>query len=401
MTRHHPRARVFAVHLPALVPWLLLCACAPSDDGPAAFAQRDSAGIAIIESVRPAWGDSAHWQVHPEPVVDLAESGTAAAHDFYRVLDVRRFSDGSLVVANRGSNEIRKFSADGSFIGSAGGYGEGPGEFANMQQIDPAGDSLLVLDWDGRMTLFGPDLTLVRTLWPNDDVSEMHYLGDGLMVTEVVVPDIEGVGLVRHRGVLVVFDLEGEGGDSIGWTFGHEEYVTDILSSRPLFGKNSLLDTHGDRIFLGSSDHMQVEEINARGDTLRVLRIPDFPLSLSAEQVEAERNARFDIPLPQGVTSLPPPFVAAIEGMPSPERRPAYANMLVDPMGAVWLLPHRGFSEEGGPEDWQVLGPNGNWLGSVEIPEGFRVTELGTDEVLGVWTDELDVQHPQVLRLSR
>ncbi len=125
------------MHLPALVPWLLLCACAPSDDGPAAFAQRDSAGIAIIESVRPAWGDSAHWQVHPEPVVDLAESGTAAAHDFYRVLDVRRFSDGSLVVANRGSNEIRKFSADGSFIGSAGRRRPGAGRVGEHAADQP------------------------------------------------------------------------------------------------------------------------------------------------------------------------------------------------------------------------------------------------------------------------
>lgn len=38
---------------------------------------------------------------------------------------------------------------------------------------------------------------------------------------------------------------------------------------------------------------------------------------------------------------------------------------------------------------------------SVEIPEDFRVTEIGVDEVLGVWTDEMDVQHPQVRRLRR
>ncbi|MCY3703980.1 MAG: hypothetical protein OXH08_00520 [Gammaproteobacteria bacterium] len=52
-------------------------------------------------------------------------------------------------------------------------------------------------------------------------------------------------------------------------------------------------------------------------------------------------------------------------------------------------------------EPWLVLGPDGNWLGSVEIPENFRVTDIGVDEILGVWEDELDVQHPQVRRLDR
>ncbi|MXW10073.1 MAG: hypothetical protein F4X47_16240 [Gammaproteobacteria bacterium] len=58
-------------------------------------------------------------------------------------------------------------------------------------------------------------------------------------------------------------------------------------------------------------------------------------------------------------------------------------------------------SEGSGPEPWLVLGPDGNWLGSVEIPENFRVTDIGLDEILGVWEDELDVQHPQVRRLDR
>ena len=189
--------------------------------------------------------------------------------------------------------------------------------------------------------------------------------------------------------------------DSIGRTPGSEEYVTDALMGFPLFGKTSVLDNHGDRIFLGSSDHMQVEEIDTSGDTLRILRIPDYPLALSPEQVQAERNLRLNPPLPPGVTSLPPPFVEAVEAMPSPETRPAYADMLVDPTGAVWLRPFRGSSEQGGPEHWLVLGPDGTWLGSVQMPGNFVVREIGVDEILGVWTSDLDVQHPQVWRLNR
>ena len=174
-----------------------------------------------------------------------------------------------------------------------------------------------------------------------------------------------------------------------------------MLSGPPLFGKESVLDVHEGRIVTGSSDRMQIETLSPNGDTVRIVRIPDFPLALTADQVAVERNARLDIPLPAGVTSLPPFFVQAIEDMPSPETRPAYADMLVDPTGAVWLRPFLGQSERGGPERWVVLGAGGAWLGSVETPADFRVTEVGVDEILGVWTSELDVQHPQVLRLNR
>lgn len=384
----------------SLLAWTLP-ACAPSGDGPPPATRSDSAGITIVESFGPAWGDSARWRVDPEPVLDLAESGTDDGHNFYQVRDVSRLPDGGIVVVNRGSNEIRKFSADGSLVGAAGGHGEGPGEFANLQQVELVGDSLLVRDVR-RVSLFGPDLRHVRTLQLHPLNRGVRYLGNSTVLVRAVMDYPDLMGLVRAPEALLLFDLEGVRLDSIGWTPGSEEYVTDALMAFSLFGKTAVLDTHGDRIFLGSSDRMQVEEIDASGDTVRILRIPDYPLVLTPEEVQAERHLRLNPPsLPQGVTSLPPPIVEAMEGMPSPDTRPAYADMLVDPTGAVWLRPHLGMSEQGGPERWLVLAPDGIWLGSVEIPANFRVTEIRVDEILGVRTDELDVQHPQVLRLSR
>lgn len=378
-----------------------LHACAPSDDPPPQAIQRDSAGITIVESFEPAWGDSARWRVDPEPVLDLAESGTGDPHNFYFVRGMKRLSDGSLVVANQGSNEIRKFSADGRFLASAGGDGEGPGEFSNLQQIELVGDSIVARGIRSRIALFGPGLEHLRTTRLQDYARDLRHLRDGTLVVRAVVHFSETHGLVRDTEALVLYDLEGVRGDSIGTTPGGEEYVTEVLSAPPLFGKEAFLDTHEGRIYTGASDRMQVEELTPGGDTVRILRIPGFPLALTPRQVEAERSARLDIELPQGVASLPPYFVQAVEEMPSPETRPAYAALLADPTGAIWLRPFRGMSEAGGGVRWLVLGSDGSWLGSVEIPEDFRVTDIGADEVLGVWTDETDVQHPQVRRLRR
>ena len=378
-----------------------LHACTPSDDAPPRAIQRDSAGITIVESVRSAWGDSARWRVDPEPLLDLAESGTGDPHDFYFVRSIGRLSDGSLVVANSGSNEIRKFSADGRFLASAGGDGEGPGEFTNLQQIEMAGDSIIARDIYSRVALFGPGLEHLRTTRLEGYVHGLHHLGDGTLVVQTITEFSEAYGLVRDPELLVVYDLEGVRGDNIGSTPGGEEYSTEILSAPPLFQKEARVDTYGGRIYTGASDRMQVEELAPDGDTLRILRIADYSLALTLEQVEAERSARLDIDLPSGVAALPPHFVQAIEDMPTPDTRPAYANLLVDPTGAIWLQPFLGMSEAGGPERWLVLGSDGTWLGSVDIPVDFRPMDIGVEEMLGVWTDDMDVQHPQVRRLRR
>ena len=196
-----------------------LQACTPSDDTPAPAIQRDSAGITIVESFRPAWGDSAHWRIDPAPLLDLAESGTGDPHNFYSVRSIKRLSDGSVVVANRGSNEIRKFSSDGRFLASAGGDGEGPGEFTNLQQIELAGDSIIARDIRSRVALFGPDLEHIRTIRLQGYAGDLRYLGSGTLVVQVLMDFSERYGLGRDPEARLLFDLEGVRVDSIGSLF--------------------------------------------------------------------------------------------------------------------------------------------------------------------------------------
>jgi hypothetical protein len=41
---------------------------------------------------------------------------------------------------------------------------------------------------------------------------------------------------------------------------------------------------------------------------------------------------------------------------------------------------------------WDVVAPDGRWLGSIALPEGFRPFEIGSDYVLGSRVDELGVE---------
>ena len=381
-----------------------LLACGEPADDPSLAHRRDSAGVEIVEASRPLWGDgdSEAWRVDPEPVVDLALTGDGSSHEFHRVQGMTRLSSGGLVVADGGSDEIRLFSEGGDFLDAAGGPGEGPSEFTGLRGLARGhGDTLLALDQDDRVALFAPDLTFLDDFGLPPFSQAIHAFNDGTLVVEsetMAVDILEGGGLVRVPALLWRFDLTDAGADSIGETAGEEQHVV-VSGPRQgqtgtLFGRRSHIATHAGNIYHGRAIGMEVEVLTAAGDQLRILRIPDFPLALSAEAIRAERGAMLGDDPPEWWRRI-------VAEVPAPAIRPALDGLFVDPSGALWLRPFRGRSEQAGPETWQVLANDGTWLGRVEFPANFQVMEIGMDAVLGVWRDELDVEHPWVLRLHR
>ena len=381
--------------------------CGAPDAGPPLIVQRDSAGIEIIEATRPLWGDSSLWNIDPDPLVDLTVSGSGTSHEFFRVRGVRQRPDGSLVLADRASRQLRHYSREGEFLGALGGPGEGPGEFSDIQQIELVADTVFALDSDGRVTVVGPEMELIRTFTLHFSVNDIHFLGDGTLLGESFMdpgPVEIANRMIRPPIALVRFDLEGIRIDSIGERPGREFYsfaFEDYSESRPpLFGRNADVATLGPQVFYGSSDLMQVEELDLAGNLVRILRVPGYDLALANAEVAAERETYLDFDLPAGVT-LHPLIRRSIEALPTPATRPAFVQMLVDPSGAIWLQLYRGLSEMDTPQEWLVLDIGGTWLGTVKAPHRFSVTDIRMGAVLGVWRDELDVEHPQVLRLTR
>ncbi len=389
---------------PPSIPWgiaflclLFLPSCQGGDSTPPLVVQRDSAGIEIVEAMRPLWGDSSVWHIDPDPVVDLTLTGSGPPHEFHQARRMKQRPDGSLMIANTGSEEVRVFSANGEFLGSFGGSGDGPGEFRSLYVIENAGDTLLAMDSDGRVTVVAPDLTVVRTFNIPPLALDLHYVDGGAVLPEpraLVLPPAGVTGRIRPPVPLILFDLEGEQIDSIGEMQGPELYIS-VGSVGVFFGKSSQVATMGRRIFNGANDLMQVQELDMSGNLVRILRIPGYPLDLSAAQIAAERDFFLDRSPPGS------PFRQGFEDAPASDTRPAYDDILVDPSGAVWLELFRGQSEQDQPEQWLVLDADGTWLGNVGIPDRFTVTDITIDAVLGVWRDELDVEHPQVLRLTR
>jgi len=50
---------------------------------------------------------------------------------------------------------------------------------------------------------------------------------------------------------------------------------------------------------------------------------------------------------------------------------------------------------------WDILDPEGRWLGTIQTPTGLTIFEIGSDYVLGRYRDELDLQKIRLHTLHR
>lgn len=140
----------------------------------------DSAGVQIVESLRPMWPEGVPWTIGHPPLLDLAETGSGPYHEFHRVVGATRLSSGLIVVANQGSREVRVFTAGGEFRRAAGSAGEGPGEFGQLTSVHELSDgSLGIFDARlARITYLSAELELVGTRAVQEQgirITQLHW----------------------------------------------------------------------------------------------------------------------------------------------------------------------------------------------------------------------------------
>jgi hypothetical protein len=79
------------------------------------------------------------------------------------------------------------------------------------------------------------------------------------------------------------------------------------------------------------------------------------------------------------------------EEMPIPEAMPAFADVMVDDVGNLWIQEFN--PDEDAESVWSVFTSGGQLLGPVTLAPGLEVNQIGDDFVLGMWHDEFDVEH--------
>ncbi len=388
---------VLAVGLAAWIIWAAGgCEAAPAPVN----TSRDSLGISIVESVAPLWTEADAWQIDDEPVVDLAATGSGDMHIFFQVRDFLRTPDGHLAVADYASQQIRLYDADGRFLRAFGGSGDGPGEFRSLFHLvlTPRG-TILALDFrpGGSGAEFDVDSGLVGTF----RIPSGAYPVRHTVPTDVVwgfdagyTMESEGMaqGLQRTPGTIVRMSADRVSANSVASVPGMEHIIAPEGDLIPLMPRETLVVPGSDgNVVVGLADALEYQILDGQtGELRRIARILGVSLALTAEEIDRERQVRLG--------PDPSPFTRSlVDGLPDPTGKPAYQSMIVDAEGNVWAGEYLGLARRDEPQKWYVWDAGGVWLGTVETPARFELMRVGVGEVLGVWRDVNDVEHPWVL----
>lgn len=376
--------------------------------GPATYSVSDSAGVSIVVSTAPQWAAERMWEVSPRPRLTIGELDGAPEVTFGNARDAGRLPDGRYYVGDEQAHTIRIFSQDGEFLQSAGREGDGPGELRWFLTVKPyRGDSLWVYDYNlSRVSIFGPDLEFARS-FPNPlSVMDNYWItaamedGQFLAYSPGTTPRGAGPGPYPDSSRIVVLAADGASADTVG---GFEIRTLQIgPEGRPSpshLEATAVVAANGRRLLLTDPPNFELREFDLNGDLRRVFKKAHVPVPVTEELLAEYRRwytGRYD----EGTHTPPEDLERRLREAHYPEYLPATGyEVLIDAMDHTWVARYHFRSDVA--TSWEVFDPAGIWLGTVETPSRFEVKQILEDEIVGVWTDELDVAYLHSYSLDR
>jgi hypothetical protein len=378
----------------------------------------DSSGVHTVHSRHPRWEEAGFWTVAREPSVSVGGLNGPIEEILEEVSAARRQRDGDLVVADRQGRAVRVYDGQGSFVKSLGRPGAGPGEFQSPAEVVLApGDSILV--WDEqlfRLSLFdeGGKPLGDRTL----DMGVVARKVDPPLYPGVVRPLPEGGFLVRlvdkggGKGTVAGLSRRRSGAlwvaedqtsvKTIALFPGEEvvgvEAPWGFLDLEPPLAKRSPMawSLHSRRICIGTQEGFAIDCYEENGERNRISWDYDPP-PVTRGEVEGWRTETTRLLDPK---VGPEELKRMLDGVLLPERRPPHGPIYFDAGGNLWVEAGLRESREGIHLECLVFDPDGAWLGIVSLPP-LRILEIGSDYVLGVYQDDLEVQYLHLYELRK
>ena len=347
------------------------------------------------------------WTVGPKPTVRIGEVDAEEHYMFSQVASAVRLSNGKIVVANGASNEIRVYDATGKHAATYGRTGGGPGEFQSLRALWLfPGDSIMAMDSrNGRMTLFGPTMQIVRTETLPPIPGAIARMANGsYLATQGLAPPEKRTdfrGLIEFEG-LVLRKAPGAtvtAYDTIvrGVKAGQSYVNGETRRQYPFpYGRSAQIGVGRTHFFYGSTHGTELGVFDQNGKRTGTVKIRGSGKPLSAadiqkwvdDNVERRTTAQAKLDARNDYKAIPP----------NP-RTPEFAALKVDDAGNVWVRQY------GPPWDpsmaWDVYDVGGKSLARVRMPARFEPMHIGRDFVLGVSKDEFDVERVELFSLKR
>ncbi len=395
--------------------------CTGREPSGPAFEANDSSGVRIVVS-HFALGFEAPWELSKEPILRIGKGRDEEPYLFGTLGGAARLSDGSVVVIDRQTLEIRRFGPNGDHLLTFGGRGEGPGEFKSPRpSIQRLGDTLLILDSDNTLARFDSEGHLLEEL-PNHG----FLAGDGGVPGEWrrVLPDGAFMGaryprysepamgeLFRNPLLFVVSDTARTEVFELGHYPGQASRRTEWGQGYfPLFMTWDAANRNPIGVLVGDTETFSIDLFDTAGRLVRRIRYPAGLREPTPEMMAELKEgllSQYEAleEMGRGLRN----FRRWIDEMPAPAVWPAFSSILGDEEGYTWafeylptdFLQSQWVERPNRPSSALVFHPDGHLMGQVEIPFGVSPVEIGRDYFLGIEIDDLGVNEVVLFGLTR
>ena len=316
---------------------------------------------------------------------------------FVRPNGALRLSDGRIVVAACGSDQLRFYGSDGTLLRTVGGPGDGPGEFRMLSRLRrTTADSLMTVDrrqW--RVSLFDPRGAFVRSFGIDVGEDVLGRFADGMVLGLTRTGGQRPPGnvvIVRRQAQLFRRAADGSIAGQVGLFPGTAMLFRGHLSTGLSGGLDLALAVAADRMYLGTQDTAHVAVLAPDGTPLGGFAT----LTAPAPPTEAMRAAVAEA----GAAQAPPETRAAFRERlletPAAKMLPAYGRFLLGADGSLWL--QDGYRGNPNPRT-RTAYRDGRAAMRAVLPPDFVATDFGHDWVLGISTDSLDIHAIELHRL--
>lgn len=377
-------------------------ACDSRGTNAAGFSERDSAGVVIAVTAGMHARSPVGWQMDTLPDLEIGSAGSllreesaASWYTFHRIGGARQLSDGRIVVADQGSSEVRYFDSAGRFMHSLGGQGRGPGEFQTGPVLVSSfrSDSLLFFDARPvRFQLFSTDDDGYRHIRPArwlGAIPPIGFVSSQVLVGQLHLYKPTTTGPFEIPATYAWTDIATGNRVVVDSFIVRPQYATRMVNNIawggpiPFSAMPSAAVKH-DGAFITHGVLSEIKEYDLRGRLERIVRIDEPPREITEADIRGYAE----------VTGKP-----LDPDIPFPDMMPTFESLLVDDEGWLWA---KAFGwDPTRRSTWVVFDAGGRAHGSIETPASFKLHQIGSDFVLGVWTNELDVEHVRRYRLTR
>lgn len=356
------------------------------------------------------------WSVVLQPILEIGVDDRLPGHDLSQVVGVALPRDGSVLIGDAASQEIRQFRENGELVRRVGRRGEGPGDLANLSGIDACTDGRIVARQPRRVTVFESDGALQRVVAapderavpPQDAAGVDANCENFVWLTRSPLP-FDEQGVVRQPWTL--FRTSENGTVELLSFIGLERFRTEV-DGQPAMAAIPWQPQPSWAVFdsmivwtSGASDSLRVWH---QDTGWRDMSAPVLTREVRESDRVAYRNNRTNriAENPPEARSLLP-----LERLPElPSRAPAVSQLLADGSSCVWMRPYPdssfGFHTASAPGDpngerWLVLDVASGDLAEVYVPPHVRLLAISGDRIAGVKVVEDGTEHVLVYRLER